>query len=176
MASIIKKRFSCDILDLPEYLKNQAAQGLFLKKITRNRLVFQLEQPKDLDFNIIPVNNSVEFDQIKALDGWEPIATLGEFVIIFAPAGTPFTVASDKNVTLVKLRFMRTMYIIRFALASAGAAFSVLGILQYCTYHLPLTLLSVFLFVALVFFGTLELLPLLRLMRSIKKLQGKENI
>lgn len=172
--STIKKRFSCDLLELPQYLKEQASQGLFLLKITRNSLVFSQGEPEDLDFNIVPANSAVEFDQIKALEGWEPLISYGEFIIIYAPTGTPFTLASDKSVTMVKLSFMRTMYIIRFSLAVAGAVFSALGIVQYCTYNTPMTVLAAVLLVSLIIFGTLELLPLIRLVRSIKRLQGKD--
>ena len=77
----------------------------------------------------------------------------------------------DKSLTLVKLSFMRTMYIVRLTLATAGALFSILGIIQYIPRNVSLALLSAVLLAVLVFFLLRELFPLLRLIKSIKKLR-----
>lgn len=169
MASKITKPYNLDIFELPAYLSKQSSSGLHVIKITRNRIVFKQGEPQQYDYNILPINNSLELDRIKELSGWEPVTFFGEFGLLRAPKGTPLTVVMDENLTLVKLSFMRTMYIIRLSLAIAGALFSVLGIIQYIPINPSLALLSAVLLAALIFFGLRELFPLLRLIKSIKK-------
>ena len=172
--TVVTKKYSCDILELPEYLTQQAGEGLHIKKITPAWLVFEQGEPSKTDYKMIPVNNSVEFDHLKELPGWEPVLVFGEFVLMSAPQGTPFTMAMDKQVTMVKLSFMRTMYIVRFLLAFAGLVFAVAGIAQYAASKPWLAVLSAVLSAALALFGVLELLPLIRLQKSIRRLAGKD--
>ena len=60
--STVTKNYTCDILELPDYLSQQAKQGLMIKKITSARLYFTQGDPAELDYKIIPVNNNTEFD------------------------------------------------------------------------------------------------------------------
>ena len=87
--STVTKNYTCDILELPDYLSQQAKQGLMIKKITPSRLYFTQDTPAELDYKIIPVNNNTEFDHLKELPGWTPLFNYGEFVLLSAPAGTP---------------------------------------------------------------------------------------
>ena len=67
--TVVTKKYSCDILELPEYLTQQAGEGLHIKKITPAWLVFEQGEPSKTDYKMIPVNNSVEFDHLKELPG-----------------------------------------------------------------------------------------------------------
>ncbi|MBR3751319.1 MAG: DUF2812 domain-containing protein [Clostridia bacterium] len=171
MPSRINKPYNYDIFELPAYLSKQSADGLHVHKISRNYISFKQGEPKQYDYNILPINNSTELDSIKELSGWEPVLFFGEFCLLRAPQGTPFTVVADTRLTLVKLSFMRTMYIIRLSLAIMGALFSVIGIIQYWHVSPTLTVISAVLLPVLIFFGLRELFPLLRLIKSIKKLR-----
>ena len=89
--STVTKNYTCDILELPDYLSQQAKQGLMIKKITPSRLYFTQGAPAELDYKIIPVNNNTEFDHLKELPGWTPLLNYGEFVLLSAPAGCDST-------------------------------------------------------------------------------------
>ena len=62
----------------------------------------------------------------------------------------------------------------RFLLAFAGLVFAVAGIAQYAASKPWLAVLSAVLSAALALFGVLELLPLIRLQKSIRRLAGKD--
>ena len=47
--STVTKNYTCDILELPDYLSQQAKQGLMIKKITPSRLYFTQGDPAELD-------------------------------------------------------------------------------------------------------------------------------
>ena len=168
----VTKRLTCDILDLPAYLSSQSEQGLHVKKLTGNRIIFEQGEGKSYDYNIIPVNNSHEFDRLYDMQGWSIILTYGEFVLIRAPKGTPLTLVIDDNVTLVKLSFMRTMYIIKLALSALGSFFSLLGIVNYFTNNPWLCALSAVMHAILIVYSIKELMPMIRVIKSIKKLEG----
>ena len=159
--STVTKNYTCDILELPDYLSQQAKQGLMIKKITPSRLYFTQGAP-------------AEFDHLKELPGWTPLLNYGEFVLLSAPAGTPFTMAVDSNITRVKLSFMRTMHIIRLILACAGVGFSAAIFLRYLSSRSWLCIDGALFGVTLAVFAVLELLPLIRLQRSINRLSGKD--
>ena len=59
-------------------------------------------------------------------------------------------------------------------LAFAGLVFAVAGIAQYAASKPWLAVLSAVLSAALALFGVLELLPLIRLQKSIRRLAGKD--
>ena len=172
--STVTKNYTCDILELPDYLSQQAKQGLMIKKITSARLYFTQDTPAELDYKIIPVNNNTEFDHLKELPGWTPLLNYGEFVLLSAPAGTPFTMAVDSNITRVKLSFMRTMHVIRLFLACIGVGFSAAIFLRYFVVHSWLCLIGVLFGITLAVFAVMELLPLIRLQRSLNRLSGKD--
>ena len=94
--------------------------------------------------------------------------------MLSAPAGTPFTMAVDSNITRVKLSFMRTMHIIRLILACAGVGFSAAIFLRYLSSRSWLCIAGALFGVTLAVFAVLELLPLIRLQRSINRLSGKD--
>ena len=171
----ITKRLTCDILDLPDYLSAQSEQGLHVKRLTGNRIIFEQGESQSYDYNIIPVNNSDEFDRLYDMQHRSIVLTYGEFVLIRAPKGTPLSMPLDKSVTMVKLSFMRTMYVVRMVLFAAGSLFSLLGIIQYISTNTLLFALSVLLHVILVLFGMHELSPMVRVMKSIKKLEKKDG-
>lgn len=176
MGSLVTKRFSGDLLELPDYLSQQVKNGLYIKKISSAWLIFEQSEPADLEYKIVPVNNSGELDHLKALAGWTAVLTVGEFVLICAQPGTPFNMVLDNDIMLVKLSFMRTMYVVRFLLATLGLVFSILGIFEYSTRIPWLSVFAGILSALLIIFGMLELFPLIRLQKSMRRLaKSKED-
>lgn len=164
-----------DLLKLPEYFAEQAKRGKFVTQITSLWFIFEVREPAEIEYNLIPINNHDEFEQIQQLEGWQYITMGSDFALIYAPVGTPLSLVCDQDTLLVKLNYMRVMYVLRFLLAVGGLAFSLLAIYQYWFSARWLSICAIVLSALLLLFASFELVPLLQLQRSMKNLQNKRD-
>ena len=126
----IRRKNTTDYIALPEYLKEQARKGLFIKKIKPLWLCFEKGEPAELDYKVIPINTSDELDELNRQTGWKRVLISNSMAIICAPAGTPFPPVDDDQTMLVKLKFMRACLCALFSISMVGQY----NILRLCTY------------------------------------------
>ncbi len=167
---IIRSRFSVSMAALPKYLSQQARKGLFFKNLNAFWLCFEKGEPQNLDYKLVPINNDDEYEQIKNLEGWTIVRIKWGLAIICAPENTPFILPQDHKILMMKLSYMRTMYLIRFLIAVSGLAFSLTAVSQWRGNKFMFTL-AIVLSVLLFGFAFFELYPLLRLQMSIRNMQ-----
>ena len=67
-----------DLLKLPEYFAEQAKRGKFVTQITSLWFIFEVREPAEMEYNLIPINNHDEFEQIQQLEGWQYITNGSE--------------------------------------------------------------------------------------------------
>lgn len=168
----IRRKNTTDYIALPEYLKEQARKGLFIKKIKPLRLCFEKGEPAELDYKVIPINTSDELDELNRQTGWKRVLISNSMAIICAPAGTPFPPVDDDQTMLVKLKFMRTMHIFHLLLALSGLVFALYSVFQWWG-NITYSGFALILSAVLLCFTIYEPFSMSRVQKAINKLKAK---
>lgn len=168
----IRRKNTTDYIALPEYLKEQARKGLFIKKIKPLWLCFEKGEPAELDYKVIPINTSDELDELNRQTGWKRVLISNSMAIIFAPAGTPFPPVDDDQTMLVKLKFMRTMHIFHLLLALSGLVFALYSVFQWWG-NITYSGFALILSAVLLCFTIYEPFSMSRVQKAINKLKAK---
>ena len=168
----IRRKNTTDYIALPEYLKEQARKGLFIKKIKPLWLCFEKGEPAELDYKVIPINTSDELDELNRQTGWKRVLISNSMAIICAPAGTPFPPVDDDQTMLVKLKFMRTMHIFHLLLALSGLVFALYSVFQWWG-NITYSGFALILSAVLLCFTIYEHFAMSRVQKAINKLKAK---
>ena len=168
----IRRKNTTDYIALPEYLKEQARKGLFIKKIKPLWLCFEKGEPAELDYKVIPINTSDELDELNRQTGWKRVLISNSMAIICAPAGTPFPPVDDDQTMLVKLKFMRTMHIFHLLLALSGLVFALYSVFQWWG-NITYSGFALILSAVLLCFTIYESFSMSRVQKAINKLKAK---
>ena len=168
----IRRKNTTDYIALPEYLKEQARKGLFIKKIKPLWLCFEKGEPAELDYKVIPINTSDELDELNRQTGWKRVLISNSMAIICAPAGTPFPPVDDDQTMLVKLKFMRTMHIFHLLLALSGLVFALHSVFQWWG-NITYSGFALILSAVLLCFTIYEPFSMSRVQKAINKLKHK---
>lgn len=168
----IRRKNTTDYIALPEYLKEQARKGLFIKKIKPLWLYFEKGEPAELDYKVIPINTSDELDELNRQTGWKRVLISNSMAIICAPAGTPFPPVDDDQTMLVKLKFMRTMHIFHLLLALSGLVFALYSVFQWWG-NITYSGFALILSAVLLCFTIYEPFSMSRVQKAINKLKAK---
>ena len=168
----IRRKNTTDYIALPEYLKEQARKGLFIKKIKPLWLCFEKGEPAELDYKVIPINTSDELDELNRQTGWKRVLISNSMAIICAPAGTPFPPVDDDQTMLVKLKFMRTMHIFHLLLALSGLVCALYSVFQWWG-NITYSGFALILSAVLLCFTIYEPFSMSRVQKAINKLKAK---
>ena len=168
----IRRKNTTDYIALPEYLKEQARKGLFIKKIKPLWLCFEKGEPAELDYKVIPINTSDELDELNRQTGWKRVLISNSMALICAPAGTPCPPVDDDQTMLVKLKFMRTMHIFHLLLALSGLVFALYSVFQWWG-NITYSGFALILSAVLLCFTIYEPFSMSRVQKAINKLKAK---
>ncbi len=170
--SYIRKKHTADYISLPEYLSEQAAKGLFIKKIKPLWLCFEKAEPAELDYKVIPINTTDELNELDNQQGWKKVLIFNSMAVLCAPKGTAFPLVDDNETMLVKLKFMRTMHTFHLLLALSGLIFASYSVFQWWG-NSVFSIMSIILSVVLLGFTIYEPFTLLRVHKAINKLKSQ---